>query len=96
MNAGIGGIVIREQPGNFRNPTGKMGYLVSMYTIPAFRKQGICTAILNLLIEDARSSGITAFELHATKEGEPVYKKNGFIIHPEPTYRKYISDVKNT
>lgn len=87
--AGVGGIVIRQQPGNFKNPTGRVGYLVSMYTVPFFRKRGICTTILNLLLRDANEMGITAFELHATKEGESVYKKNGFNLHPEPTLRKY-------
>lgn len=35
-------------------------------------------------------TGVTGFELHATKEGEMVYKQNGFVIHDEPTYRMII------
>ena len=61
-----------------------------MYTAPPFRKNGICRNILDKLISDAANSGITAFELHATKQGESVYKQNGFEIHNEPTYRKFI------
>ncbi len=87
--AGTGTLVFREQPGNFRNPTGRVGYVMNMYTLPKFRRQGICTSILELLLSEAGSAGITAFELHATKEGEPIYIKNGFIKHSEPTYRKY-------
>lgn len=41
-------------------------------------------------LEEGSSQGITAFELHATAEGEHVYKNSGFTIHPEPTYRKYM------
>lgn len=88
--AGIGSVHIREQPGNFMNPNGKWGYVMNMYTVPAYRRRGICTGILDALISEAQKEGITAFELHATKEGEFVYKQNGFTLHNEPTYRKFI------
>jgi predicted acetyltransferase len=88
--AGMGGIVLREQPGSFKNPTGKVGYLMNMYTFPLFRRRGICSHILKLLLEEAGRMGIMAFELHASEEGEFVYKQNGFEKHSEPTYRKFI------
>lgn len=87
--AGIGSVMVREQPGNFKNPSGKWGYIMNMYTVPAFRRKGVCKGILNALVEDGLKSGITAFELHATKEGELVYAQNGFEFFKEPTYRKY-------
>ena len=62
---------------------------MNMYTLQEFRKKGICTSILKILIDEGVLAGITAFELHATKEGEPIYKNNGFKIHSEPTYRLY-------
>ena len=85
----VGGMAIRTQPGNFKNPSGRTGYIMNMYTVPAYRKRGICKNILDRLIETGKRMGISAFELHATKDGEPMYQKNGFIIHGEPTYRKY-------
>jgi len=85
------GYEIREMPGNFKNPSGKWGYIMNMYTVPKFRKQGISTRILNELIEEGKKVGITAFELHATPAGERVYIKNGFEFHKEPTLRKYMS-----
>lgn len=88
--AGIGGMVIRIQPGNIKNPSGRWGYFMNMYTVPEFRRKGICSGILNKLVSYGTDIGITAFELHATKEGEFVYKQNGFEIHSEPTYKKYI------
>jgi GNAT superfamily N-acetyltransferase len=87
---GIGGMILREQLGNFKNPTGRVAYFVNMYTIPSFRKLGICSHILEALVADAKNHGIKLCELHATKEGAPVYIRNGFQLHPEPTYRKYI------
>ncbi len=89
--AGIGGMVLREQPGNFKNPSGKVGYIFNMYTFPQFRRRGICSHILRLLLEQASRMGIVAFELHASEQGEFVYKQNGFEKHSEPTYRKYTS-----
>jgi len=89
--AGIGAVQIRVQPGNFKNPSGKWGYIMSMYTLPAYRRKGICKGILNALTEEAARHGITAFELHATETGALVYEQTGFKIHPEPTYRKYLT-----
>jgi GNAT superfamily N-acetyltransferase len=88
---GIGGMIVREQAGNFKNPTGVVGYIMNMYTSPSFRRKGVCARILNLLLADGKEQGIKLFELHATKEGEEVYPKHGFKIHPEPTYRKYVA-----
>ncbi|MCE3226212.1 MAG: family N-acetyltransferase [Bacteroidetes bacterium] len=86
----IGGLGIRTQPGNIKNPSGVWGYIMSIYTDPGHRKKGYSTNILNHLIATAKEMGCTAFELHATPEGAPVYEKNGFLKHNEPTYRKFI------
>ena len=88
--AGIGSIHIRQMPGNFKNPSGRWGYIMNMYTASPFRKRGISTCILEKLIDAGKKAGVTAFELHSTKSGEPVYLKNGFELHSEPTLRKYI------
>lgn len=85
----VGGMVTRMQPGNFKNPSGRTGYIMNMYTVPAYRRRGICKNILDKLIETGKIMGITAFELHATKDGEPIYQKSGFSLHGEPTYRRY-------
>lgn len=87
--AGIGSVHVREMPGNFKNPSGKWGYIMNMYTVPAFRRMGICKTILNKLIEEGKKIGITAFELHATHMGERVYLNEGFAYHSEPTLRKF-------
>lgn len=88
--AGIGSVHLRDMPGNFKNPSGKWGYIMNMYTIPSFKRKGVCKNILNLLVEEGKKFGITAFELHATKEGEKVYSQEGFELYHEPTFRKLI------
>lgn len=88
--AGIGSFTVREQPGNMKNPSGKWAYIMNMFTLPQHRRKGICTGILNGLVTEAEKMGISALELHATKVGEMVYTQNGFELHNEPTYRKYV------
>ena len=89
---GIGGMIIRIQPGNFRNSSGRVGYLMNMYTVPSYRRKGICTVILENLVAEAKSREINLLELHATSDGEYVYKQQAFKIHPEPTYKRYLLD----
>lgn len=90
--AGIGSVHLREMPGNFKNPSGKWGYIMNMYTVPEHRRKGVCSEILNRLIEEVKHYGITAFELHATRDGDSVYRKNGFELHHEPTLRKIMHE----
>lgn len=85
--AGMGGIILRELAPNIINLSGMQGYIVNMYTLSQFRKQGISSNILSRLIESAKELGVTSFELHASASGEPVYIKRGFKLHNEPTYR---------
>lgn len=63
---------------------------MNMYTLPKYRRKGICRAILNRLEEEGQKVGVSAFELHATNDGEKVYVQEGFIHHKEPTLRKFI------
>jgi GNAT superfamily N-acetyltransferase len=84
---GAGGMVMRRQPGSFRNPSGKVGYIMNMYVLPDHRRRGISAGLLEKLIAEGKQHGVTMFELHATQEGEPVYVRRGFKKHGEPTYR---------
>jgi GNAT superfamily N-acetyltransferase len=75
---GFGGMVIREQPGNFELPNGRTGYILNMYTVKKFRRNGIGTLLFQKLIDEARSRNLDRIELHATKNGEPIYRQFGF------------------
>lgn len=46
---------------------------------PAYRRSGIATKILDLLVSDCKKRGIYSISLEATKTGEPVYEKYGFV-----------------
>lgn len=75
---GFSGMVIREQPGNFSLPNGKSGYILNIFTMKEFRKNGIATLLMRKLIEEAKHRNLDRVELRATSDGEPVYRKIGF------------------
>ncbi|MFM2223927.1 MAG: hypothetical protein RJA07_129 [Bacteroidota bacterium] len=87
---GVGGMKIYQMPGSFRVPNGMIGYILNMHTVKNFRRQGIASEIVNRLVETGKELGVKLFDLHASKEGEPVYVKAGFNKHDEPSYRKLI------
>ncbi len=72
------GMVMWQMPANHFVKNGKQGYILNMYTLPEFRGRGICTALLEKLIGDAKALGLARLHLHASKMGEPIYRKRGF------------------
>lgn len=75
---GFCGMVIREQPGNFEIPNGKTGYVLNMFILNEFRKNGISSFLFQKLIDEAKQRKLDRIELHATQEGEPIYRRFGF------------------
>jgi GNAT superfamily N-acetyltransferase len=76
---GFSGMVLRDQPGTFEMPHGKTGYILNMFTVKEFRKKGVGSLLFQRLIEEAKERKLDRVELHATNEGEPMYRKFGFI-----------------
>jgi GNAT superfamily N-acetyltransferase len=66
-----------RMPSPARLGTGE-GYVVGVYTIPAWRGRGLATALLDLAIEESRRRGMTRIRLHATEMGRRVYAARGF------------------
>lgn len=64
---------------------GRYGYILNMYTLPEFRRNGISTELLKRLIVDAKLLKIDILNLHATKDGISIYRRFGFTepIDPE-------------
>lgn len=61
-------------------PNGKCGLLLNVYTLEAYRRQGLARRLLRMLIEEARSVGISKIELSATEDGYPLYQSLGFYL----------------
>ncbi len=79
----FGGMVIKKIPGDFNQSSYLEGDILNMYTVPHARRQGISAMILQRLIDEARSRGMTKISLHTSKDGEKLYRKFGFS---EPIY----------
>ncbi len=76
---GAGGVSYFSVMPTYHNPTGKKAYVMNMYVRPDYRRQGIATKMLDLLIKDAKIRGITAITLEATRMGKPLYENYGFV-----------------
>lgn len=76
---GAGGVSYFRVMPTCHNVTGWKAYIMNMYVRPAFRRRGIATRMLDLLVADARARGIGLISLEATDAGRPLYEKYGFI-----------------
>jgi GNAT superfamily N-acetyltransferase len=53
-------------------------YLLSMYTEPKARGQGVASAIVDAALDWARKNGFPQLRLHAAEMGRGVYTRRGF------------------
>lgn len=65
-------------PGNL---SGREAYLLNMYTLPEYRKQGMASALLNAMAAYARAEQLGKVWLHASDEGRPLYERAGFVAN---------------
>lgn len=52
---------------------------MNMYTKPEYRRMGIASKTLDLLVKDAKERDVTSISLEATEMGKPLYEKYGFV-----------------
>lgn len=62
----------------YSHPTGKRAHLMNVYTRKEFRRRGVGSLMVNFLIDEAKSRGVTEISLDATDMGAPLYKSLGF------------------
>ena len=80
---GYGAMVLRSIPGDLNQPSYLEGDILNMYTLPAARRKGVGKLILEALVSEARSRGLSKIGLHTSKDGEHLYRSFGFS---EPRY----------
>lgn len=73
-----GAYTCRQVAPSFYNLSGRQAYILSIYTRPEWRRQGIARAIMAALLEDIRAAGIPMAYLTASDEGRPLYLSLGF------------------
>jgi len=76
---GAGGVSYYTVMPTYHNPTGKKAYIMNMYVRPGYRRAGIATKTLSLLVKDAGDKGTGMITLEATSMGKPLYEKFGFV-----------------
>lgn len=65
---------------------GREGYVLSMYTAPEYRKQGVAGEIVEAMLSFAREENLRLC-LIATDEGRPIYERAGF--EPDARYLRW-------
>jgi len=76
---GAGGVSFYRVMPTYENPTGEKAYIMNMYTVPQYRKQGIAIRMLDYLVKEAKARNVTFISLEATAMGKPLYEKYGFV-----------------
>lgn len=60
------------------NPSGQIGYVQWVSTEPEWRRKGASRAAMEALLAWFDDRGVASVELHATADGEPLYRSLGF------------------
>lgn len=83
-------MVTVEKPANPSFTGGKVGIVMNVFTRDEYRRRGLASTLVKMLIDDAKANGCDRVELNATEDGFPMYKKIGFreITH-QHTAMKY-------
>jgi GNAT superfamily N-acetyltransferase len=66
------------QPRPGRLSRSHLPYILSMYTLPAFRGRGVATRLVEAMVQWARKRGYARVTLHASRLGHPIYQRLGF------------------
>ncbi|MGZ4714365.1 MAG: GNAT family N-acetyltransferase [Acidimicrobiia bacterium] len=69
------------------NPGGLVAYVQWVATDPAHRRRGHARAVMEALVVWARDAGAGSVDLHASGDGEPLYRAMGFAEHRNPELR---------
>jgi GNAT superfamily N-acetyltransferase len=69
------------------NPAARFGYIQWVSTDFEWRRQGMARAITEALVRWLHERGARSIELHATPDGEALYRSLGFQEGPNPALR---------
>jgi GNAT superfamily N-acetyltransferase len=72
------GVCFYTLPPSYGNLTGKVAYITNMYTKDEFRRMGIATELLSMVMDEARTRGCSVMRLHTSSFGRTIYEKAGF------------------
>ena len=85
VSSGIGVVAARMPSPTM--PSTRFGYIQWVATEPAWQRRGCARAVLAALVDWFRTHGVVGVELHATADGEPLYRSLGFGNEDHPGLR---------
>ena len=74
------GLVVHSAPPGPSNTAGKVGYIMNLVTLPAWRRRGIARALLQHVLNVLRAEGVPLATLHASEDGRGLYEELGFAV----------------
>ena len=74
------GVFFAEFPPHWMDPQPLRAYILNVYTRPEHRGKGFAKQLTRALIEECRKRAVPTVVLHASPQGQPIYKSMGF--HP--------------
>jgi ribosomal protein S18 acetylase RimI-like enzyme len=74
----VSGVSFFKRPPYLDNLEGIEAYILNMYTLPNHRNQGLARQLLEECIKECKKRNVKRIWLHASKDGEPLYKSMGF------------------
>ena len=84
--ASVAGSITERLP-TPKNPNGRTGYVQWVATDPDWRRMGLGRKLTSMLLDWFLSKGVHNVELHASREGEGVYRSLGFSDPPHPNLK---------
>jgi GNAT superfamily N-acetyltransferase len=95
-----GGVVVGSAAAQLRTmppvphfPRGSSAYIHSVSTLPTFRHRGVSRLLVNQLLRELRKRDVERVELHATAQGESLYRELGFTERrASPEMRRALND----
>ena len=75
---GMGGLVVVARPPNPRSRYSGEGFIVNVYTLPLWRRNGVGRAVIEALVAEANRLGLYRVYLRTSDHGRPLYERLGF------------------
>jgi ribosomal protein S18 acetylase RimI-like enzyme len=73
-----GAAVVMTRLPTVGQPDGRIGYIQWMSTDPGYRRRGMARNVLTELLAWLEARGVDNVELHASPDGAPLYRSQGF------------------
>jgi putative acetyltransferase len=85
INGKLGGFITTDKP----------GHIDLLYVHPDYQRMGVASALLELLVADAGSRGISALSTEASRTARPFFEQAGFSLVRTQTVTRNGVELEN-